>query len=190
MNSILVLLASYGYLVLFIGVVVEGEIFPLMAGVLVSYGLMNLFTAIGVTFVGSLVGDLFWFWAAQRWGRGLVERHGRLLFFKRERLARLEEHFRQSGKKTLFLTKFIYSFGHSSVVVASLAGMDKREFMKVDVPASFLWAALFVFLGHFFGASFNLLQHALRDVAWAAGIVLVVVLGVHLYARRALSKDV
>lgn len=190
MDHIVQLLTSYGYLVLFGGVVVEGELFPLAAGALASYGLMDMYVAMGVTFAGSFIGDVLWFWAARRWGRQLVERYGRLLWLKRSRLASLEEHFRANGKKTLFLTKFIYSFGHSSIVVAGLADMQPRELYKVSAPASLLWAVLFVLLGHFFGSSFNLLNHALRDVAWAAVIVLAVVLILHIYARRRLVRRV
>lgn len=190
MNTVIDLLASYGYLVLFFGVVVEGELFPLAAGALVSYGFMNLYTAIGVTFVGSFMGDVLWFWAARRWGRWLVDRFGCFRWFRRKRLVGLEEHFRTNGKKTLFLTKFIYSFGHSSIVVAGLAGMPPQELYKVSAPASLLWAVLFVLLGHFFGSSFNLLNHTLRDVAWAGAIIFAAMLTLHLFARRRLIRRV
>jgi len=189
-DRILELLVTYSYLILFLGVVIEGEIFPLAAGFLVSLSLMDLNTAILVSFVGSFLGDMLWFKAASRWGRPLVEKVGHFLLLKPSRLAWLEEHFRQNGKKTLAITKFIYTFGHSSIVVAGLARMNFREFVKVDLPASLLWGIVFVLLGNFFGASFFLLQHILRDITLAAIIVLVVIVALQYYVRRKLTSQV
>jgi len=190
MDRLIELLVTYGYIVLFLGVIIEGEIFPLAAGFLVSLSLMNLYAAIAVTFVGAVVGDILWFEAARRWGTQLVGRYGKWFFLNKKRLRWLEEHFTANGKKTLAITKFIYSFGHSSIIVAGIARMNFKEFVKIDVPASFLWSALFVFLGYAFGSSFSLLQHWLRDVAWAAAIIFSLVVGVQWYIRKRLTKVV
>lgn len=190
MDVIVNLLLQYSYLLLFFGVVIEGEIFPLAAGFLVSLGEMDLYLAIFITFVGAFGGDILWFLAARRWGRRFVERFGRFLFLKRERLAYLEEHFRNNGKKTLFVTKFIYTFGHSSIIVAGVAKMNFREFIKVDLVASLIWAILFVFLGYFFGSGFSILKHALRDVTWAAIIILVIIIVLQFAVRKKFSKEI
>ncbi len=190
MDRILDLLITHSYLILFFGVVIEGEIFPLAAGFLTSLSLMNLYGAIAVGFVGAVVGDIIWFLAARHWGRGFVDKYGKWIFLKPERLAWLEGHFKENGKKTLAITKFIYSFGHSSIVVAGISKMDFKEFLKVDVPACFLWVTLFVFLGHAFGSSFNLLQNFLKDVAWAGGIVIILIIVVQMYLRKKLTKQI
>ncbi|MBU1039444.1 DedA family protein [Patescibacteria group bacterium] len=176
MDQLLELLVSYSYLILFLGVVVEGEIFPLAAGFLSSLFIMNFYWSIGVTFVGAIVGDLLWFAAARHWGRKFIERYGKWFFLKPARLNKMEEHFNKNGKKTLFLTKFIYSFGHSSIIVAGLAKMSWRDFIKVDVPASLLWSMLFVFLGKILGASFYLMKHVLRDITLSLILVLILII--------------
>jgi len=188
MDYILELLITYSYLILFFGVVVEGEIFPLAAGFLVSLSLMNLYGAMIVGFVGAVVGDILWFMAARHWGRKLVDRCGRFLFIKPSRLKWLEEHFQENGKKTLAVTKFIYSFGHASIIVAGIAKMDFKEFLKVDIIACLGWVVLFTLLGHTFGASFTLLQEILKDVWWTVGIILVAVVVVQIYLRKKLTK--
>ncbi len=190
METILALIVQYGYPLLFLGVVVEGEIFPLAAGFAASLGLLEMWLVILITFVGAVIGDIIWFWVARKWGRACLLRWGRVLWITRKRLSWLEEHFAENGKKTLFVTKFIYSFGHASIIVAGIAQMSWREFLKVDVPVSLLWAILFSLLGYVFGASFSVLQHALRDVTLAAGIVVAVIVGLNIYIRRKLKKKV
>ena len=184
------LLLAYSYLILFLGVVVEGEIFPLAAGFLTTTNEMDLYPVLGITFVGVVLGDMLWFGAARRWGRPFLDRWGRFLLLKGDRLESIQRHFQENGKKTLAITKFIYSFGHISIVVAGIARMDWKEFIKIDVPMSFLWTCLFVFLGRAFGSSFLVLRDALKDVAWAAIIVTVLFIGVNYLARRRLAREV
>lgn len=190
METILVLIVQYGYPLLFLGVVVEGEIFPLVAGFAASLGLLDIGWVILITFIGAVLGDLLWFAAARRWGRQALLKWGRILWITHKRLSWLEEHFEHNGKKTLFITKFIYSFGHSSIIVAGIAQMSWTEFIKVDVPASLLWAIVFSALGYAFGASFTVLQHALRDVTLATVIIVAIIVGFNIYIRKQLKKRV
>jgi len=190
MDRILELLIGYSYLILFWGVVVEGEIFPLAAGWLVSLSLLNFYAVVGITFVGAFVGDLLWFAAARHWGRRLVEKYGRWLWFKSERLKKMEEYFARNGKKTLWVTKFIYSFGHSSIIVAGIAKMNWRQFIKIDLPASLLWAFLFTLLGKLLGASFYLMRHLARDLTLAGGGVLLIIIVFQASFRRYLNRQV
>ncbi|MFZ5391393.1 MAG: DedA family protein [Patescibacteria group bacterium] len=189
MEQLLELLVSYSYFILFFGVVVEGEIFPLAAGFLSSLFIMNFYASIAVTFVGAVVGDLLWFGAARHWGRKFVDRYGKWFLLKPSRLSKMEDHFNKNGKKTLFITKFVYSFGHSSIIVAGLAKMGWRDFIKVDVPASLLWAILFVFLGKILGASFYLLKNILRDITLSAILIVVLVILFQTLFRRFLKTQ-
>lgn len=190
MQAVVNLLLHYSYLVLFLGVVLEGEIFPLAAGFLVSLGVMDFGSAVLVTFVGAFGGDVLWFFAGRYFGRPLVNAANRWFGLAGRRLLRLEQHFAEKGERTLWLTKFIYSFGHSSIIVAGVAGMRLRAFVRVDLPASLVWAVVFITLGYFFGSSFSLLQHLLRDVVWAAIVVGLAVVLTEVTLRRRLVREV
>lgn len=189
MDRILELLVSYSYLILFVGVILEGEIFPLSAGFLVSLSLMNFPLTLAVVFVGAVVGDILWFSAARHWGRQLVDKWGKWLWLKPERVRWLENHFARDGKKTLFITKFIYSFGHASVIVAGIARMKFSEFIKIDIIASLVWSILFVSVGKLFGHSFNLLRFFLHDLAYLALVVILLVIGLQILLARKIVKS-
>lgn len=188
MNGLVALLGTYGYIVLFLGVIVEGEIFPLAAGFAASLGTMNFYLTIAVTFVGSVLGDILWYKAAEHWGRKFIDRFGHKFFFKPERVAWLEEHFVKYGAKTLFITKFVYSFGHSSIIIAGIARMNFNEFLKVDIASSLLWSIAFVVLGHAFGASFNLLHTVIKDVSVVVALIIGLIIGLQIFIRRKLKK--
>ncbi|MFH1867256.1 MAG: DedA family protein [Patescibacteria group bacterium] len=188
MNGITELISAYGYIVLFLGVVVEGELFPLAAGWLTSLGTLNVFISMAVTFVGVVIGDIIWYYIGLRWGRPLLNKFGKFIWLKRSRLQALEQHFIENGKKTLFIAKFIYSFGHSSIIIAGMARMNFKEFLKVDISAGLLWSILFVWLGRILGHSFLLLNDVIKDVTVAIFVVAVVLIILHLATRRKLSK--
>ena len=99
MPDVVQLLIEYSYLVLFLGVVAEGEIFPLAAGFVVSLGVMDFSLAVLVTFVGAFAGDLLWFLAGRHWGRPLIDHLGKWFGLVGRRLARLEQHFAARGEK-------------------------------------------------------------------------------------------
>ncbi|MBI5733944.1 MAG: DedA family protein [Candidatus Kerfeldbacteria bacterium] len=189
MDRALELLVTYSYLILFLGVVLEGEIFPLAAGFLVSLSLMSLPLTLLVTFVGAMIGDILWFGAARRWGRQLVDKWGHWLMLKPERLKWLENHFASNGKKTLFVTKFIYSFGHSSIIVAGLARMKFKEFIKVEALAGLIWSLLFVLLGKILGHSFSLLKLVIHDLAYIGLVIILLVIGLQILLGKKIVKS-
>ncbi len=190
MDTVVELLLRYSYLILFLGVVLEGEIFPLAAGLVVSFGAMNFPLTVAVTFLGSFLGDMLWFWGGWYGGHWLVGWLGRHLKPVGRRVVWLQEHFQRRGERTLWLTKFIYSFGHSSIVVAGAARMPVVSFVRVDLPASLVWALLFTALGYFFGSSFTLLHYLFWYALLAAVIVVTTVVLTNIFLRRRLEREV
>jgi membrane protein DedA with SNARE-associated domain len=70
-DHILSLIARYGYLVVFFGVMLEstgvplpGETILLAAGVMVQWGHLNLGDAIAVGILGAVVGDQIGYWVS------------------------------------------------------------------------------------------------------------------------------
>lgn len=187
MDRILELLINYSYIILFLGAVIEGEIFILTAGFLVSLSLMNYYGVVLTSFVGAVIGDILWFAIARRWGRAILDKHGRWLGLTPKRLGWLEKHFYDNGKKTLFITKFIYSFGHSSIIVAGIAKMKWQEFLRVNWLANIIWVLVFVGLGKFLGASYYLLQNTMKHLAILIVGILAIWLGMQWLLRKILK---
>ncbi len=190
MDGITELISVYGYIVLFLGVVAEGEIFPLAAGWLTIDGTINIYWSILISFVGVVIGDILWFKMGQKWGRPLVDRFGKYIWLKQSKIEALQKHFSENGKKTLFITKFIYSFGHSSILVAGMANMNFREFIKVDIAAGFLWSVLFISLGRLLGESFTLISDWLKNITLAVIAVVVILLIAQTLLRKKLGRVV
>ncbi|MCA1728871.1 MAG: DedA family protein, partial [Actinobacteria bacterium] len=105
-ETILSLLAEYGYLVVFFGVMVEsagvpipGETIVVASGILVQQGRLDLGDAILFSILGAVVGDQIGYWVGREGGRPFVLKWGRYVLITPERLARAEDFFARNGGK-------------------------------------------------------------------------------------------
>ena len=96
-SQILSLIAQYGYLVIFFGVLLEscgvplpGETILLTAGAVAQQGHLYLGYAIVFGILGALFGDQIGYWVGREGGRPFVLRWGRYVLVTLERLARAE----------------------------------------------------------------------------------------------------
>lgn len=112
-NHILSLIAHYGYLVVFFGVMLEsmgvplpGETILLTAGVMVQRGHLDLGDAVAFGILGAVVGDQIGYWVGREGGRPFILRWGRYVFITPERLGRAEAFFARHGGKAVFLARF------------------------------------------------------------------------------------
>src|SRR5919206_5356984 len=112
-DHILSLIAHYGYLVIFFGVMLEstgaplpGETILLAAGVMVQRGHLDLGDAIVYGILGAVVGDQIGYWVGREGGRPFVLRGGRYVRITAERLGRAEGFFARHGGKAVFLARF------------------------------------------------------------------------------------
>ena len=59
------------YFLLGLGMILEGEIFLMVAGSLVQLRILELKWVLAAVFSGALIGDFLWYWIGRRYGAGL-----------------------------------------------------------------------------------------------------------------------
>jgi membrane protein DedA with SNARE-associated domain len=190
-------LESYGYPVLFIGVLLEnagipvpGETAVLLAGYLSSPaggGRLHILGVIVVTVVAAVLGDNLGYWLGREWARPRLQAGRRFLFLTPRTLELAEGYFHRYGLWTIFFARFISGLRVVGALAAGTAGMPWGRFVGANAAGALAWAVSMSLLGYFFGHSFELLHHWLgRGGAILLGAVLVLV-GLP-YALRRLRK--
>jgi undecaprenyl-diphosphatase len=163
------------------GVVVPGETLVILGGFYARVGDLWLPLIALVAVVGAIVGDNVGYWIGRRFGRGFVERHGRMLFITEERLERVEGYYASHGGKTVFLGRFVPFVRSVGFIVAGLAHMPWRRFLVYDVIGAAIWGVGHTALGYLVGASY-------QDFAPYFGlgvlVVLLLLIGASTLARR------
>jgi membrane protein DedA with SNARE-associated domain len=164
-------LTAYGYLVLFPGAVVEGPIITILAGFLISQGVMAFLPAALTVIAGDLVGDSLYYAAG---------RYGRRLPVIATRVHHVEAHFQAHAGKTLLLGKLTQGIGGVILMAAGAAPMPFGRFLGWNTLGTIPKTIGLLVHGYFFGAAYQQLDRYLHYAGW--GIVLVVVLGILFYS--------
>jgi membrane protein DedA with SNARE-associated domain len=148
------LLAAFAFLLIEeagVPVPVPGDVLMLILGVHARQGTVQLWEALVVTELGTMIGSTFLYFAARKAGRDLVYRYGRFIRLTPERLDRAERWLKQHGTRAVFLGRLVPGL---RIVTAVACGVFEVPF-TVFFPAMSLGALLYIMvytlLGYFLG---------------------------------------
>jgi membrane protein DedA with SNARE-associated domain len=165
LDQILSLIAQYGYLIVFFGVLLEsggvplpGETILIAAGVMAQQGHLDLGDAIIFGILGAVIGDQIGYWVGREGGRPFVLRWGHYVFVTPERLARAERFFAQHGGKAVFLARFVAGLRVFGALVAGISRMRWRTFFFYNALGGIVWATAAVMVGYLLGRSLDLIE--------------------------------
>lgn len=150
----LTLWAPLGYGVVFIGMILEGDIIVFTAAFLTHLGAFHPLSIFAVMMSGVLVGDLLWY----RLGETLSEKSF-LQRISRSVAGSLDTHILERPFHTIFLSKFIIGAHHAVLMRAGALHFDKKKFFQFDCISSLLWIGIVGGLGYFSSASFVALKN-------------------------------
>lgn len=163
-STIFALLSAYGYLGVFFGIVLGGEILILLAGALASFGYLKLYWVIIFAIWGIVLHDIIWYLFG-RYGREInfIKNLGKKLINK-EKYQAIEDKFRQHSLKTILFIRFVYGFRAFVLLTAGFLRMNFWEFFVFNLIGSSIWTVIFALLGYFFGASFSILREIIKEL--------------------------
>jgi membrane-associated protein len=190
---------SYGYPILFAGVMLEnagipvpGETAVLVGGFLASAAGNRVFdirlVIIG-TFLAAVVGDNIGFWLGRRWARPRLQTGRRFLFLTPRAFQLAESYFARFGGWTIFVARFVTGLRVVGAVAAGTAGMPWIRFLIANASGAAVWATTISLLGYYFGQHWDRLEEWLGRGGLIA-LIVVLVLGVFFWHRFRLRETV
>ncbi len=126
-----------------------GDSLLFAAGTFAALGSLNVFLLWLVLFVAAVLGDTVNYFIGSKIGPAVFEKDYR--FLKREYLEQTQAFYDKHGGKTIVLARFVPIVRTFAPFVAGVGTMDYGRFLIFNVFGAFIWTALFVFLGYFFG---------------------------------------
>jgi membrane-associated protein len=185
----------YGYIALFIGVLLEnaglpvpGETAVLVSGFLASPAServhFNIFWVILLTLVAAVVGDNIGFWLGHRWARPRLQQGRGFLFLTPKTLGLAEGYFARYGVWTIFFARFITGLRVVGALAAGTAGMAWSHFLVANAAGALAWATAMSLLGYFFGHSWELLHKWLGRGGLIILASVIVIVGLPYLLRR------
>jgi len=168
--SLEALVGAWGYPVVFVGTVLEGEAVVIAAAFLAHQGLLDPLAVFLVAVAGSVLGDQFWYHVGRHRGRAVLRRHPEWS----DRVERVLERIRRRPVLVTLGFRFVYGVRVVTPVAIGMSGFEPRRYALLNLAGAALWALVVCIAGYLFGAgveaAFGRLHHFER---WAIVLALV-----------------
>ena len=159
------LIKEYGLWAVFFGVMIEGDLTLLFAGVLAHHGLFGFGEAFLTGTLGGAVGDLISYLI----GYTGKEKIKSSTIYQRA-LPRLERLSARFGVYSIFLVKYIYGMRTASAILWGFAHMPLRRFGPLTMASCTAWVLILSGLGYSFSGAVEVMIGRVQRV----GLVLLV----------------
>lgn len=185
------LFAHYGYLVLFVGLMLELIIFGIpteilmgYAGVLVSQGKLNWFFAILAAGLGSCVGISVSYLIGWLLGFPFFKKYGHKIHMGPERLDQFHQWFNKYGNGLILFAYFIPGIRHITGYFSGITKLEFRKFMPFSYIGAFLYVSVYISLGKLLGPHWHVFNGKSKKFLIIGSLVLAVALIIlYLYKR-------
>lgn len=150
--SYLLIWKPLGYLIVALGMIIEGDVILFSAAFLTHERFFNIWAMFPLALASVLIGDVLWYLL----GANLEKIYliHRLEQWIKRITERFDEHLKERTGRTLFISKFTYGFGHLMVVRAGMLGLKPKEFFQKNISATVAWALIVWSLGYFSSTPF------------------------------------
>jgi len=141
------LIATYGYPVIFLGSLLEGETIVILGAIAAKIGYLHLGWVMLTAWIGSFLGDQLYFQIGRRYGARLIARWPSWQM-RAERVNRLLVRYDR-----LFIVgfRFLYGLRTVSPFVIGMSRVSAGRFLLWNFLAAGLWAFLIAGFGYVFG---------------------------------------
>jgi membrane protein DedA with SNARE-associated domain/rhodanese-related sulfurtransferase len=162
MPEVMEFVMQYGVLLLFLVIFAEQAGLPLpaipilvAAGALVGSGEMNLWSAVGVASLATLLADGLWYELGRRRGRSVLGLLCRIAIEPDSCVRSTERFFTKHGKYSLILAKFVPGLSTIAPPLAGIVGVSVPVFLVWDGLGTALWVGSSVGVGYVFSGQFE-----------------------------------
>ncbi len=160
----LLFLAGFRYVLLFIGIVVEGPILMVASGILIHIGFFDAVTAFWVIILGDLVGDIIWYYIGYYFAEPLIRKYGKILKITPEIFEKAKGLFHKYHVKILLISKLTIGFGMSlaTLMAAGATKVPFKKYIALNFLGEVVLVGVLLSLGYFFGQLYNTIADTMK----------------------------
>ncbi|HBG82038.1 TPA: hypothetical protein DDW69_04370 [candidate division CPR2 bacterium] len=188
---------TYGYLAvfllallensIFLGLVIPGETFVILAGFYAAQGRLSLTLVIFLALLGGILGGQLGYLLGREGEKRLLYKYKDHLNIN-EKYKAVKKFMKMHGNKTIFFARFTAFLRAIAPFVAGTLKMPYLKFTFWDVLGAFVWSITIPILGYYFGQNYKVLHQYLGDVGVILIVVLVILVWINL-RRKAVDED-
>ena len=183
MSHIILLIQTYGVLIVFATVLLEQIGLPIpampiliVAGALAAGGDISWPACLAASVAACLISDFFWFRAGRFYGKRILRLLCKISLSPDYCVSQTEDKFNRFGSKSLIVAKFIPGFNTIAPPLAGAMGTSTPRFLAFSVAGGLLWSGVGIGVGAWFHDSVDEVLDVLDTMGGAALTVLAALL--------------
>lgn len=192
MSHLTILLNHYGYIVLFVALMLELIAFPLpgetmmtYCGFLVYQGRLNLIISIIAATLGVICGITIAYFLGRILGTSFLEKYGSFIHLGPERIEKTSKYSEKYGNGLLIGALFIPGVRHVTGYFSGITKIHYKRFALNAYIGALIWTGTFISLGNTLGANWNKFHGSLSTYLIIAGIILTLALSfIYIYKNH------
>lgn len=185
------LISNYGYLGMFLGMVLEAiiivipsELILATGGILASRNIFTLFGAFLIGLVGSVFCAIVIYCMGYFGGRPFIEKYGKYFFMKKDDIEKADGWFQKYGLLAAFIGR---NFPIVRTFISLPLGITKVNFFKFVIYTtlgSIPWTFAFVYVGYTLGSNWVILSEYTSKLKIPIIILSLILLISYIYKKR------
>ncbi len=139
------------YLFILVGLVIEGEVFVITAGILAHLGALDFYFALLFIFMGLIVKTCAGYYI----GECIHDKYGKtkMLKYIERRVHLIMPNFRKKPFWSIFISKFIMGANNVVIISSGFHRVDFKKYLQAETLASLIWAPGLLCIGYFFSST-------------------------------------
>ncbi len=179
MSHVIQLLDQYGYIILFLALMLELIALPIPTEFLMSYvgylaykGQLNLYASILIAALGTSLGMTISYAIGYRLGYPFFRKYGHRFHIGEAQLEKLNKLFSKYGVSLLLISCFIPGVRHITGYFSGITHSKYRRFAPFAYAGALLWVSTFIGLGRALGPQYKIIEASIKRYL-VIGVVIV-----------------
>ncbi|MGX9134125.1 VTT domain-containing protein [Rummeliibacillus sp. JY-2-4R] len=177
------LIEHYGYIILFLSLMLElialpmpGEFLMGYAGVLVYQGKLNWILSMLIAGLGSSAGMTLSYWIGYKLGSPFFHKYGHRIHMGPDRIEKLSNWFGRFGNKLILIAFYIPGVRHFTGYFSGITRISFRAYAIFAYIGAFIWTGTFITLGKVLGPQWEQFHTSLKKYLFAFSIIFIILL--------------
>ncbi|QQR82211.1 VTT domain-containing protein [Candidatus Campbellbacteria bacterium] len=173
----------FAYAVIFIGLLLEGEVTLFLAALLVHQGFLNLYDTLALTLLGVFLGDLLWFTLGEH-----LSLYKKISAWVEREAGRFDHIFQAHTFKSLLVTRFLYGLSRPTLIRMGMLRIPIKKFLEANIVTTLVWSSLVWIIAYALSASILSTRHFIPRLEAGIALIIIAIIVLNKLARRFIEK--
>ncbi|QJC30958.1 DedA family protein [Enterobacteriaceae endosymbiont of Macroplea appendiculata] len=178
------IITEYGYLVVFLGSLIEGETFIIIAGLLASKKILLFYRIVILAVCGSFIGVQLLFHIGHKYSK-------KILYFLKKYNFNFSKYYNIINNYPyifILIVRFIYGLRLIGPIIIGITNVSKFKFALFNFIGAVIWAIIFTSAGYFFGGIITTLITDLNKIIKYIFLIITILISIKIIHKVYFKK--